>query len=176
MKKMRYRKRQLPDTETFMAEVRRIYRYDDVNGGLIWQAFRRPDNPGQAKLGASVGGDDGHGYLMCMVLGHKFKVHQIVWALHNGRLSDMPLDHIDRDPRNNRIENLRQATDEQNSQNLRASLHPNAGLRFEPNGKVSAYASRKNRKIYLGRFDTEAEARAAYRAASKVLKGAFSPV
>lgn len=176
MKKMLYRKRPLPDNETLMAEIRRIYKYDEENGGLVWKEYANPRKPGQAKIGAKVGGDDGHGYLMCMVLGHKFKVHQVVWALHNGCLSDMPLDHIDRNPLNNKIENLRKATDEQNSQNLVASLNPNAGLRFEPNGKISAYASKKNKKIYLGRFDTVEEARAAYRGASKAIKGEFCPL
>lgn len=177
MKKMQYRKRPLPPIAEMLAEANRIYQYDEEHGGLTWKEFKNPAHPGQAKLGASVGGDDGSGYKMCMLLGHKFKVHQIVWMMHNAAFPHMLIDHADRDPLNNRIENLRLATDAQNTANCRPVCAPLAGVRKDPKGHgYRADISIGRKKKFIGYFKSANEARAAYVEATRALRGAFSPV
>jgi hypothetical protein len=174
---MQNRKRPLPPLAELLAEARRIYAYGGDAGGLVWREFRHPHHPGQAKLGEQVGGDDGLGYRMCMLLGHKFKVHQIVWLLCTGEFPALPIDHVDRDRRNNRIENLRLATDAENGANNVVTARPLAGVRKDPKGHgYRADLSIGGKKKYLGYFKTAEDAHAAYVAATREARGEFSPV
>lgn len=177
MKRMQYRKRPLPPIGEMLQEANRIYQYDSENGGLVWKAFKNPAHPGMAKIGASVGGDDGSGYKMCMLLGHKFKVHQIVWMMQTGEFPKMLIDHIDRNPLNNNIENLRLATDAQNLANCATVCAPMAGVRKDPKGHgYRADISINRKKKFIGYFKTAEEAHAAYVQATREARGAFSPI
>ena len=176
-----YRKKQLPELSVLLAEARRIYQYDAINGGLIWINHKNPKRTWPA-IGTPVGGDDGHGYKMCLLLGHKFKVHQIVWLVVNGELPPGSIDHIDGDRRNNRIENLRVVTDHQNSMNLASCKCDTAGVKRNHYRKTqlkrpySAVVQHLGRKHSFGSYATIGEARAAYIEGKRKLCGEFSPV
>ena len=175
--RMNNRKSPLPGSDELLAEAHRIFQYDDEQRGLIWKAPKHPCHPGKMKLGERVGGNDGHGYLGCMLLGHKFKVHQVVWLMHHGTLADRPIDHANRDRLDNRIENLRLATDAEYMANNEASTLPVAGVRKDPKGHgYRADLSINRKKKFLGYFRTAEEARAAYVAATREARGDFSPV
>lgn len=171
--RMKNRKRALPDSSELLKEARRIYAYDSEIGGLVWIAHSNPAHPGRAKIGSRVGGDDGHGYLMCKLLGSSFKVHQVVWLMHKGQFPGSPIDHRDRNRRNNRIENLRLASDQQNMVNTKKSLRPYCGVSKAPTG-FNARIQVGGKKIYLGFFTSADEAASAYRAACKQIHGEFS--
>lgn len=175
--RMAYRKKTLPATDILLAEARRIYGYDP-SGGLVLVAHANPRHPGRGVIGSAVGGDDGHGYLMCMLLGHKFKVHQIVWLICTGQLAYTPLDHINGNRLDNRITNLRAATDEQNGSNRRREgAVPGVHLQRGGRGvRYEASIGHKGQKIALGGYATKEEAEAAYIAASRKLRGDFSPI
>lgn len=176
-----YRKNPLPPNDELLAEATRIYAYDHENGGLIWKAHKNPKRPWPL-LGCSVGGDDGHGYKMCLVLGHKFKVHQVVWMLHNGSLPRMSIDHVDGDRQNNRIENLRVVTDHQNSMNLSAAKREFAGVKDQSKQRptlkrpFAAVVQHSGKKHYFGYFETREDANAAYILGKRELCGEHSPV
>ena len=175
--RMKNRKIPLPRESKMIEEASRIYRYDHDNGGLIWIRPVSPGRQGQAKIGFRVGGDDGNGYLMCMLLGHKFKIHQIVWMILHKHFPASPIDHINRDKRDNRIENLRLVTDKQNGQNRKTTTSEFAGVSSVANR--TGYASRithNGKKIYLGYFKTKEEARDAYIIASREIRGDYSAV
>lgn len=174
-KRMNNRLRNLPSNETLFNEANRIYQYDLINGGLTWKSFKNPNHQGKAKLGEQVGGNDGHGYKMCMLLGHKFKVHQIVWLLNHNQLPDMPIDHKDRNKENNKIENLRLASDQQNIFNQSSNAKEFSGVTKVKNRYV-ARLQINGKKIFLGSFTDKKEAASAYKKASKELRGDFSPV
>ena len=72
------------------------------------------------------------------------------------------VDHIDRNRINNRVENLRWVSHEQNAQNTLGRGCEKRGSRWR------AYIYIKGNKKYLGTFDTEAEAHATYLAAKRV--------
>lgn len=175
--RMRNRLKPLPPVETLLAEAKRIYRYDEATGNLVWIRPANPGHPGQAKIGGRVGGSDGHGYLMCMLLGHKFKVHQIVWLLNKGELARFPIDHKNRDRLDTRIENLRLAVDIQNSQNTNKMLGALTGSRSH-RGRTgySAIIQINGKKIYLGYYKSREEAHEAYVLGSRKYRGEFSPV
>ena len=52
--------------------------------------------------------------------------HWAVWAWHNGCFPTMQIDHIDLDPTNNKIENLREVSHSENMMNMVYPWKPNA--------------------------------------------------
>jgi hypothetical protein len=174
---MTYRKVPLPANAELFAWADKHFQYL-ADGQLFFKVDpRAPQCLTSKVIGKPVGGDDGHGYLMCMLMGHKAKVHQVVWLLHFQSFPTMPLDHVNRDKRDNRVENLRLASDLENMQNLTASTRPNAGITKPP--RASGYTARitqGGQKRYLGTFPTPEDAQAAYRKAKRELSGRFSPV
>jgi hypothetical protein len=75
------------------------------------------------------GFDDGKGYLKinCQLQSKRkiLHVHRLVWALNYGALPFM-IDHINGDPRDNRIENLREVSHSENDMNRVWAWKPNA--------------------------------------------------
>lgn len=101
-------------------------------------------------------------------------VHRIIWEMFNGAiLSGMEIDHKDRNPLNNRIENLRLATPSQNRANigkLRGTLP--RGVRSHGKG-FQATINRGGRKVCLGTYPTPEEAREVYASKGKEFYGEF---
>lgn len=59
-----------------------------------------------------------NGYRLVKLLGKTYRLHRVVWMLHNGAIPDgMEVDHVDGDVQNNRIGNLRLVTKSQNAFN-----------------------------------------------------------
>lgn len=73
------------------------------------------------KYAGDVAGSFGGGRTpyWCVKIGHKsYRVHRIIWVLVNGELSkDEYIDHIDGNPRNNLLSNLRVVSNKVNSRN-----------------------------------------------------------
>ena len=105
--------------------------------------------------------------------GKTYRAHRIIWEMHNGPIPDeMVIDHINGDPFDNRLSNLRICTTAQNRMNngpSRASKTGYKGVVYNPNRRlyeagISINGKRKN----LGRYKTPQEAHTAYiNAASK---------
>lgn len=116
-------------------------------------------------------------YRQLMVDGVRYLEHRLVAALHGLDLS-ATIDHIDGNGLNNRIENLRAATQSQNTRN-------NGGWRSKPyrvgvykqklTGKWTAALRVDGRARHLGTFDSEAAAVAARKAAEQREYGEFAP-
>jgi hypothetical protein len=95
--------------------VRSHFDYDEETGDLIWM---KVDNPRSNRvLGKRVGSLNGHGYLRTTVNKKSFQVHSLVWLWHNKVLPKHEIDHINRNPLDNRIENLRDVTHQANLSN-----------------------------------------------------------
>jgi hypothetical protein len=172
-KRFGYRKRPMPPEADLIAEARRVYAYSDEHKTLVWKAHKNPLRP-WPPLGTVVGGDDGHGYLGCLLLGHKFKVHQVVWMVVYGEVPRTSIDHRNCDRRDNRIENLRLATDMQNGHNRTVKITPMTGVQpTKGGGKFQARLGYKGRKILVGSFFTPEEAHTAYLKAKRELYGEF---
>lgn len=85
-------------------------RYCYKKGHLIWSDCRvkRLNN-------SIVGSLNDRGYRVVKFKGKSYKVHRIIWFLHKGKLPKEQLDHINGIKDDNRIENLREATNQENS-------------------------------------------------------------
>ena len=88
------------------------------------------------------------------------------------------VDHINGDTLDNRPENLRQVTTQQNAYNRRKHANNTSGYKgvcfHKRRGKYQAKISKDRVHTYLGYYDTAIEANAAYQAAAAVLYGEFN--
>jgi hypothetical protein len=84
----------------------------------------------------------------------------VVFAWINGRwpIQGMEIDHIDRNPFNNRCNNLREVTRRQNIQNTKWFR---AGTRYRK-GSWNTHIYLNGKDHWIGTFNTESEARKAY--------------
>jgi hypothetical protein len=98
--------------------------------------------------------------------------HRAAWALHYGTMPKADIDHIDGDPANNRIANLRDVSREINLRNMRRKSDAKPiGVNQTPSGtwRARISAGPKRLVVHLGSWPTQAEANAAWRGAAKIL-------
>lgn len=92
-----------------------FYTYDEsVESCLIHKMDRH-----NVVAGTPVRASKGHnGYRLVKLLGKTYRLHRVIWELHNGAIPDgMEIDHIDGDTNNNKLSNLRLVTKSQNAFN-----------------------------------------------------------
>ena len=71
-----------------------------------------------AKRTGVVGSYNNKGYYQVTIKWKRYLLHRLIFLYHHGYLTPgMMIDHIDGNPSNNRIENLREVTRSQNLQN-----------------------------------------------------------
>ncbi len=107
-------------------------------------------------------------------------VHRLIWEAFNGSIpSGMEIDHIDRNPSNNRIDNLRIATRLQNSRNNSGhskSRSRHAGVTYHSRLKKWQASIRVNKQLlHLGYFDNEQAAISVRKQAAEKHFGEFAP-
>jgi hypothetical protein len=125
--------------------------FDYSEGNLIWQISK-----GRVKKGTIAGSPDGKGYIAVKINQKAYGLHRLIWLWHGLELSQQ-LDHIDRNPRNNRIENLRLATPSMNQWNTSKA---DGGVSFHKAAKkYRARIKIHNKEIYLGVYKTYDEAK-----------------
>ena len=160
-------------------EVTELLEYrPDVGGScLVWKKKAAKNTI----IGSRAGCWDGSSYGRWFVRIRKklYRAHRVVWLLNTGNWPTNQIDHIDGNPYNNAIANLRECNQSENNQNMVS--HKNAtsehiGVCFDRTRKkwmasIAVYGKNK----YLGRFDNEQDAIKAYREAKAQLH-AFNPV
>lgn len=89
-----------------------------------------------------------------------FGAHQFLWYWVNKSLNgDLMIDHINGNRSDNRIVNLRQVTTSQNNMNVIGVT----GITYDKDrNKWRSRIAINNKQIFLGRFNTEEEAKDAY--------------
>lgn len=101
-------------------------------------------------------------------------VNRLVYQAFKGDLDDtMVIDHIDRNPSNNHVSNLRQVTHRENSanRNQEGTSSKYIGVSWiKKYQKWSSWIHRDGRNRFLGYFDCEEKAHHAYQSAKRELK------
>lgn len=138
---------------TTMNELEDWFSYNPETGLIFWKKKRS----NRTNLSEPVGSNNGNGYLVAFFHKKKIYNHRLAWYLYYGEWAK-EIDHVNRDRADNRIENLRSVTRRQNCQNTE---------KFNKGAKFDGYAWRSfitidNRKIDLGRYNTEQEAQESY--------------
>lgn len=106
-----------------------------------------------------------HGYLVATLNRKKVRLHRLIWLWWYGEWPDDCVDHKNGIRSDNRIENLRNATHQQNSRNQKLPITNTSGaigvrLRKDSN-RWQARIKIENKEIPIGYFDTKEEAIAA---------------
>jgi len=105
------------------SELNTLFRYKD--GELYWKIKERGLNHKRAV------GTLNKGYKVCKSkrFPQQMFVHRMIWVMHNGSIpSGMVIDHIDINPTNNSINNLRCVTRSENSINTLGHTYKKSGL------------------------------------------------
>lgn len=157
---------------TTQDRVRELFDYRD-DGRLV----RKISIQSRSQAGSVAGGNSTRGVVIVSVDYRRYKAHRLIWLWHYGILPP-EIDHIDGDPSNNRIENLRAATHATNMKNMKTPSTNRSGfkgVRFHlPTRKWTAQIGVNKKSVYLGIFLTPEDAYAAYCRAAVKYHGEFA--
>jgi len=152
-------------------EIFDYFDYDPETGVVRWKIDNGPKN----RKGRAVGHKNKRGYTEARFRGKNYGCHRIAWAIGHNTLDVPPiLDHINGNPSDNRLCNLRAATSQQNVFNTKSRRNglKGASFRKRSNKWISQIKFNEKNK-HLGYFDTEIEAHEAYCRAARELHGEF---
>ncbi|MGN6768265.1 MAG: HNH endonuclease [Rhizobiaceae bacterium] len=167
--------------------LRQLLRYEPETGKLFWRKRKVelfPSDRACNSWNARYAGQEAlfkieeYGYRRGMIFGRMHLAHRVIWAMHNDRWPAAQVDHVNGDRLDNKIENLREATPQENSCNRRS--HRNGTSRFlgvyhhKVTGKWAATIASKGNVLHLGLFSSEREAAIAYDTAARDKHGAFA--
>lgn len=143
--------------------IRELFNYSPENGLLT----RRIRTAKCTQLGEVAGTYDKKGYQHLNVDNIRYLAHRLIWLHVHGVWPANCIDHIDGNPSNNRLSNLREATKTENNQNTKKARKDNQsgllGVVVRPKeNKFAAKINANGKRIHLGRFDTAKDAHAAY--------------
>ena len=106
-------------TQKFLLE---LFEYKDNQ--LYWKV----DRTANRLKGKPAGCLDGKGYLQTKIKNVLYKNHRLIFMMQHGYVPRI-IDHIDGNPLNNKIENLRPATISQNSMNAKIYCTNKSGVK-----------------------------------------------
>lgn len=131
--------------------------YNHPQGKLFWKHKPKSDN-NRIKIGKEAGWKNHYGYKRIGLENREYMYHRVLWVMHYGSIpSNKQIDHIDHDPLNNHISNLRLVTDAGNKLNLpmrKTNKSGHRGVHWDKNrNKWFAQIQRNRKTTSLGRFD-----------------------
>lgn len=145
--------------------LRAVLEYTPETGLFIW----RFDIVGRHMRAGAIAGhhDAATGYVAIRIKGRLYRAHRLAWLYMTGEWPVAHIDHIDGNPANNRFENLRQATNQENMWNRRRPVARSKtgvlGVTMNRHGsRYVAHIKINGKKTRLGSFMTAEEAHAAY--------------
>lgn len=140
-----------------VSELKKLLRYDPQSGSLFWDAKGRgriKKKPAGSKLST--------GYIGVVIGPKRYLAHRLCWALFYGKWPSDQIDHINGDKTDNRIANLREATNLQNGRNLKISSRNTSGVsgvHFDAwAGRWRAAIKVNGKSINLGRWSDKDDA------------------
>ena len=160
--------------------LRQCFRYEPETGKLFWrkraaETFRDSSHGSCASFNIRYAGyeafaaDSKNGYKVGRLGGSNYYAHRVIWKMNFGDDPDF-VDHINGDPSDNRINNLRNiATHRINMLNVKRRTDNTSGVtgvgRSRRRDKWVAEINVDGRHIYLGAFSALEDAAAARKAA-----------
>jgi hypothetical protein len=154
---------------------------DPIGGTLLWrERLDVPKEWNSRRAGRYAGTlSKRDGYVIVQVHSHRWtsRAHRIVWAMTKGAWPKGQLDHKNGIRNDNRLRNLREATQSNQTINSETRSDNSLGIRgvrlHKPSGRFQARIGISGRVYHLGLFLTSEEAAGAYRDAAKRLHGDF---
>jgi hypothetical protein len=163
--------------------VNQYISYDPTTGELRRKIDSANGKYKKGELAGGPHGKPGEQYWRVWINGQAIRGNRLAWLLHYKEDPgiDRLVDHRDGNKLDNRIENLRLATEEQNNKNRKKGINNKTGFKgvYETRSETLPYCARINVNgidKYLGAFKTKEEAALAYAEASKKYHGEFRRV
>lgn len=144
------------------SRIAELLDYQPETGLFFWKRSMK----GPARKGCKAGWSRKDGYVVIKIDGEKEYAHRLAWIYVNGSIGkELAIDHIDNNPANNAISNLRIGDKQQNNMN-RSRSSKNAsgvmGVFWAKQANKWAAQIRHNRKSkHIGYFDTIEQAKQA---------------
>lgn len=154
-----------PPRKQLSAErLREVLSYDPTTGIFTWVKHNN-----RAPTGSVAGSYDADGYRNISIDRLPYKAHRLAWLYVYGVEPECQIDHINCVRDDNRIENLRVATHQQNQRNraCKSSSGYKGVYLHKPTGRWNARITTDGRDTSLGYFDTAESAGAAYAKAAR---------
>lgn len=166
------------------AELRSLLRYEPETGKLYWLP-RLPSDFEDGKYSAETickrwnkryAGQEAFtarhalGYHVGTIHSKQYLAHRVIWALVHGEWPPHEIDHIDGDPSNNKLVNLRSVTHGENHRNQKRPCRNSTGYMGVSHWLNGSYVARIGvdyKLLHLGYFKTAEEAYAARKAAEQ---------
>lgn len=147
--------------------------YDPETGIFKWKISKRC-----VAIGDIAGTDTERGYRLICIDGKRHYEHRLAWLHYYGNAPVDQIDHINRDKKDNRICNLREASPAQNQMNGGVKSHNISGIRgVRLRKNRPGYYARitfEGKQRHLGVFSTAEEAESAYKEAAKKYFGEYA--
>jgi hypothetical protein len=146
--------------------------YDPLTGLFRWRI--RPS--GRIGAGEIAGNINPEGYRSMSLDRRFYKAHRLAWFYVHGVWPPEQLDHINRQRDDNRIANLRLATNQQNNANSVRQRNNTSGFKgvYFHKQKWRAMIGISGKRVHIGFFSTPEIAHAAYLEKSREVFGDFS--
>jgi len=155
--------------------LKELLEYDENTGVFT----RRVTTSSRSQKGMVAGHVSNAGYVQITLDSRPHLAHRLAWLYVHGNVPKI-IDHIDGNPANNSISNLRPASPSQNIQNSKKSMRNTSGLKGvhqrRKDGKWIATIKIPGRRwqAFLGSFDCPAAAHLAYQVAAAKHHGEFA--
>ena len=147
-------------------ELKQILDYDPDTGLFRWKI-----KPCKNVDIGDIAGTNRDGYIVIGVNRKQYRAHRLAWLYMTGSWPLNQIDHINRIKNDNRISNLREATQQKNNFNLGGAKNNTSGYKgvtwYEPSKKWKAQIGVNGKNIHLGYFIDPLEASEAYQKAKE---------
>jgi len=151
---------------------------DVVAGAVTWiDATKQHVGLNGKVAGGPRANHCGKQYWHVKVNSQPIKRSHIVFLFATGRWPVHQIDHINGDSLDDRISNLREASQTQNAWNHKTRAKTSTcpmGVRKLPSGRFQARIAVEKRKVCIGTFDSEIQAEQAYQQKRKELFGEYA--
>jgi len=157
--------------------LRELLHYEPETGQFTWKVSRR----GVIKPGTIAGFlvyFKGKPRRFIHIDDKKYAVHRLAWLYVTGNWPQYDIDHINTDSLDNRWDNLRPATKQQNARNRGITVRNTSGFKGvywnSPARNWKACIGHLGKMIHIGMYNTPEEAHAAYCDRAFELHGEFA--
>jgi len=156
-----------------LQKLKSVVRYEPETG-----IFRNQARRGHLAPDAICGSPNGLGYIVVTIGRKHFLAHRLAWFYTYGTWPPEQIDHINLIRSDNRLENLRLASQRENQQNKPRYKNNTSGVKgvswHRKNRNWRARIKVGEKYLHIGSFASKEEAAAAYAAAAERYFGQFA--